>query len=366
MADITEVTSLLGQVEAVPTGITQLTSLLGQIEVAVSSSIISGNIGLVLGISTKIAASTFNNVDISGRVGLQFGLSGNPQSVISQAGVIRGNLGLKLGLKGSVSGAVSTQTSLIKGNLGLVFGLTAYLSSGLPIGVEVPGKFSLSLGMQGKLVAGHPQVIAVPGSIGLKLGISGDPTAVAVPRAVEVSGVLSLRLGCKGGLASNPLVATEIQGRMGLLLGIGPLTEVGEDYETWVLNDNQFAPAAYTGWPFNSYAQYHGQYYAAGKDGLYLLGGEDQDGEAIHAGVRLLTNFSTARQKRLRAMKLGATGDEVQVRLSTDRGDEGFFDLDGDQVPVSRDVQGRDYTVDIQDFEELSFMEILPLMLVMR
>jgi hypothetical protein len=137
-----------------------------------------------------------------------------------------------------------------------------------------------------------------------------------------------------------------------------------EDYETWVLNDNSFAPSAYTDWPFNSYAQYHGQYYAAGNAGLYLLGGPDQDGAEIHAGVRLSrVNFGTDRQKRLRSMRLGATGDRVLVRLATDRG-ERIFALRGVKVPVSRDVQGKEWTIDISDFSELSFIEIVPLILV--
>ena len=55
-------------------------------------------------------------------------------------------------------------------------------------------------------------------------------------------------------------------------------------------------------------------------------------------------NFGTERKKRLRAMRLGVTGDEVTVRLETDKGDEGFYPVKGDQVPISSDVQGREFT----------------------
>ena len=169
------------------------------------------------------------------------------------------------------------------------------------------------------------------------------------------------------GMVVNSPLAVVMPFTAGGLSGAEFFPAQTEDYETWVLNDNAFAPAAYTNWPFNSYAQYRGQYYAAGAAGLFLLGGPDQDGAVIHSGVRISpVNFSTERSKRLRAMRLGVTGDEVVVRLETDKGDEGFYPVKGDQVPISSDVEGREFVVDIQDFSELSFMEIIPLILVGR
>ena len=170
-----------------------------------------------------------------------------------------------------------------------------------------------------------------------------------------------------GVVVGNPPLAVIVPLAGGGLSGVELFPGQAEEYETWVLNDNGFAPAAYTGWPFNSFALYRGQYYAAGENGLYLLGGPDQDGAEFHPGVRIApVNFSTARPKRLRLMRLEASGHRVTVRLATERGDEGIFPVDGNQVPVSRDIQGREWVVDIQDFQEFSFMEIIPLILVTR
>ena len=264
----------------------------------------------------------------------------------------------------------------VSGTAGLIFGSQTNLFSGAVQGVSIPGASGLMLGIKPNLAVVSVPTVVISGQAGLDFGSNADlfaPSLVVIAPSTSLQYDIfcdsTLLFGASCGLVSNLLVPVEIPGWSGLLFAAAPLDEpiLAEDYETWVLNDNGFAPAAYSGWPFNSYAQYHGQYYAAGDAGLFLLGGPDQDGVEIHSGIRLSkVNFSSNRQKRLRTMKLGATGDNVMVRLATDRGDEGFFSLNGDQIPVSRDIQGRDWVVDIQDFDELSFIEIIALILCGR
>lgn len=59
------------------------------------------------------------------------------------------------------------------------------------------------------------------------------------------------------------------------------------EQETWVFTlGGEAAPASrYTGFYFNSFAVVDGYYYAAGIDGIYELGGEDDDGTAIEAAI---------------------------------------------------------------------------------
>lgn len=224
------------------------------------------------------------------------------------------------------------------------------------------GRAGVSLGLK----VGLPVVVHVPAASGGAGGVDlGLQTGLPLP-TWQYNDPVGSRSGVSLGIVVGTVVGRVIPCVSGGLSGAELFPEQQEDYETWVLNDNAFAPAAYTGWPFNSFAQYRGQYYAAGKDGLFLLGGPDQNGGQIHAGVRIApVNFGTERQKRLRFMRVGVAGDRVMVRLATDRGDEGFFTLKGNEVPMRRDVQGKEFIVDIQDFDELSFVEIIPLILVM-
>ena len=141
-----------------------------------------------------------------------------------------------------------------------------------------------------------------------------------------------------------------------------------EVYDTYALNGNAYEPSIFSGWNFNSYAMFRGKAYGAGAAGLYFLEGADDDGEVIHTGARIgPINFGTTRDKRLRVLKLGPCGDDVQVKVSTERGQEGWFDVEDEgRVPVSRDIQGKNFTLDISDFTELSQAEMIPLVLVGR
>ena len=353
MTNQIKVSQALAQVEGDLTPQIKVSQVLAQVECSRITGVISGNIGIAFGVSSNLTAASFAHVDISGKIGVIFGIKSSLSSVSTGQG--------------------TGPTVVIPGNIGIVLGLEPNLDSVLIIGptqsVDIPGTIGINFGIKSSLASVFLQAVEIPGSVGFSIGISSNLAVGSASQeaTVEISGKLGLLLGCLSGLVSNPLVSTDISGKIGLIFATAPLTEVGEDYETWVLNDNSFAPAAYTNWLFNSYAQYRGQYYAAGDAGLYLLGGSDQDGAAIHSGVRIdKINFGSARQKRLRAMKIEASGDDVRVRLATDKGDEGFFSLDGDQVPMSRNIQGREWVVDIQDFEELAFIEINPLMLVVK
>jgi hypothetical protein len=152
----------------------------------------------------------------------------------------------------------------------------------------------------------------------------------------------------------------------GCILIVNPETILGELYDTWSLTGHNYEPSYFTGFNFNSYATHRGKSYGAGPDGIYLLEGPDDNGQPIHTGVRLGPhNFGTDKYKRLRALRLGKCGDDVQARVQAGE-DEGYFEVDRGRVQVSRNLQGREMTLDIVDFERLSQVEIAALILARR
>jgi hypothetical protein len=234
--------------------------------------------------------------------------------------------------------------------------------------VTLPGQAGRLLGAQGAPITTTYFTVVVEGTSGRLLGARANLVVLPVTLPVIVPGWSGKLSGSIAGLVANYPKVVILPGGSGRLLGALAWVVEQSDIECWVLTDNTFNPSAYTNWPFNSFALRNGKYYAAGPDGLYLLEGEDQNGGPKPcSGVRIgRINFSTERKKRIRSMRLGATGPEVQVRVESE-GKEDTFQLNGqDIITVSREVQGHEFFIDIQDFEELSFIEIIPLVLALR
>jgi hypothetical protein len=142
-------------------------------------------------------------------------------------------------------------------------------------------------------------------------------------------------------------------------------------FEAWVLNGQAFEPSIFSAFKFNSFAHRGAQSFAAGEEGIYLLGGDDDDGEAFHTGARIgPVNFGADREKRLRGIQMGNCGPDTKVMVMADGGEggKGIFtpDIDSNRVVVSRDIQGREFTIDIQDFLELNHLETTVLRLARR
>lgn len=142
-------------------------------------------------------------------------------------------------------------------------------------------------------------------------------------------------------------------------------------FEAWVLNGQSFEPSIFSAFNFNSFAQLGSQTFAAGENGIYLLGGDNDNGDVYHTGARVgPVNFGADREKRVRGIQMGDCGPDTKVKVVADDGDggEGVFtpDIDSNRVVSSRDIQGRAFTVDFQDFDELSHLEITTLKLARR
>jgi hypothetical protein len=211
------------------------------------------------------------------------------------------------------------------------------------------------------------KVTALAASGGYSLGgecALNSPVATVTALAGTISYILS-------GQATSgvilPLV-THLVATGGYILGSSGVEPEETVFEAWVLNGQAFEPAIFSAFRFNSFAQRGPQTFAAGEDGIYLLGGDDDDGEAFHTGARIgPANFGTDREKRMRSIQMGNCGPDTKVRVVAEMGDRVFTpDIDSNRVVVSRDIQGREFTIDIQDFQELSHFEATVLKLARR
>jgi|WetSurMetagenome_2_1015567.scaffolds.fasta_scaffold04877_4 hypothetical protein len=213
--------------------------------------------------------------------------------------------------------------------------------------------------------AGKTTALAAMGSFSL----GGECTLDSPIATVHAfAGVISYLLGGQPSSAVVSPLITALVAAGGYVLGSPGVDTEETVFEAWVLNGQSFEPSIFSAFRFNSFAQRGTQTLAAGEDGIYLLGGDDDDGEAFHTGARIgPVNFGSDREKRLRGIQMGDCGPDTKVRASSDMGDRVFTpDIDSNRVVVSRDIQGREFTIDIQDFQELSHLEITPLKLARR
>lgn len=179
------------------------------------------------------------------------------------------------------------------------------------------------------------------------------------------------RLGVKSaptlemGFVEPHIVEFETQGGV-VIEGVG-IFEVEEIFETWALTGFGFNPSMYSGFAFNSYAAQNGNVFAANDQGIFLLGGTDDNGAAIHPGLRIgPANFGLDNYKRIRAVYPGDAGmPELKVTAAT-KGTEAWFPLERERFPVSVEVQDRLMTMEVDGFDELSHFEIIPVITAKR
>lgn len=215
------------------------------------------------------------------------------------------------------------------------------------------------------VVAPANLVTALAAAGGFAFGGSGalDSPAITVH---EFAGTISYLLGGTPAAGVIYPSVTALVACGGYILGSpGELPGV---FEAWVLSGQAFEPSIFSAFSFNSFAQRGAQTFAAGEEGIFLLGGDDDDGEVFHTGARIgPVNFGADRDKRMRGIQLGNCGADTKVRVATED-KEGVFtpDRDTNRVVVSRDIQGREFTIDLMDFQELSQFEATVLMLARR
>ncbi|MBU4317677.1 MAG: hypothetical protein KKF30_10430 [Proteobacteria bacterium] len=140
----------------------------------------------------------------------------------------------------------------------------------------------------------------------------------------------------------------------------------GEVWECWVLNTNKFHPSIYSGFDFNSYAIFEGMAYGAKVDGIYELTGDLDNGSGIRSGVAFPeTDFGTVSEKRFRKAYLGIAGDSPVLKVENEN-DYGFYGIENDKTTINRSLHGERWAFSILDFDELEFVELVPVILSRR
>lgn len=87
------------------------------------------------------------------------------------------------------------------------------------------------------------------------------------------------------------------------VVGLLPPDKTGE---AWVFNQAAGGMTRYEGYDFNSFAEVGGHYYGAKSDGIYLLEGDDDNGQSVRARVNFgRRNFGTMNHKALPEVYVG-------------------------------------------------------------
>lgn len=131
-----------------------------------------------------------------------------------------------------------------------------------------------------------------------------------------------------------------------------------------VLELSTLAPSQYI-WGMTGYAEYNGVGYAGDADGFYSLTGDDDNGTAIDATIKLpTTDFGEANQKRMRRLHIGfECNDELEMTVTADQKHSMNKNLKsahsnsshGRGISVNRNVKGRYFDLEISNTDGCDF-----------
>ena len=120
----------------------------------------------------------------------------------------------------------------------------------------------------------------------------------------------------------------------------------------------RLAVSQYGNFNFDGLVEMNGVPLAFGKDGIYVLEGDDDDGQPIQALLEFMTDMGSERQKRLRSCYLGCEADgDLRLVLRNDEGNvrEYVFTHEPMQhsarVAVGRSGRGRYWTFAIENID---------------
>jgi len=338
---------------------------------------ITGSVGLQVGGAGVVAFQTPAVLAVIGSVGVVLGGQGSITQVIPPVTIQVGSVGLRVAVAGVVRFPSAPPVLAVVGSVAVGVGGAGVVATSLPPVLSIIGSVRIVIGefrvpeltVVQFISPADLTLAAVIGSVGLEVGGAGVVTqttppvyAVPVPQAAEDA---SVQIRVEGVIAFIHPQILEVIGDAEVLLG-GGLADA-DLFATFVLTGLRSEPSIYSDFNFNSYARHRNQYYGAGKNGIYLLDGPDDAGAEIHDGISIgPVNLGTDREKRLRLLRCGGKTAGAQVQVSDDQDRAGYFDVEGGRAWVSRDIQGRELTIKIADFETLDHLELIPLILAKR
>lgn len=105
---------------------------------------------------------------------------------------------------------------------------------------------------------------------------------------------------------TTSMVVQAVMNSTGTGAGFVPIAE--QDNETWVVNLDTNASSTYENFGFNSFGQVGDVFIGVREDGVYLLDGDTDDGDAIHASVSYgKQDFGSRKLKRMESAYAGVS-----------------------------------------------------------
>ena len=208
-------------------------------------------------------------------------------------------------------------------------------------------------------------IYSIVGTGGFKL--SGDGVfTFSVPDVIfSLVGTGGLALNGAGSIAWIDPSYFHVIGSGGVVLS-GEGTDEDFYYLTWVFSGADYKPSVYGGYNFNSYCTFNGKTYGASEDGVFELTGTTDEGKDVHTGLVLGPhNLGVNNRKRLRSIFLGNKNRATRVKVDLDETSK-VYPVTRGKVKVTRDLIGEDITLRIADFEEISVVEITPVVIGRR
>jgi hypothetical protein len=195
-----------------------------------------------------------------------------------------------------------------------------------------------------------------------------QPPIIFVDRPLELQP--AFRFAGRGTLTSILPPVDTIEACGGMLLGGYGLVSGAPIFNvTWVLTGFNMEPSVYSNYLFNSFAMLQDRAYGANDEGIFSLDGPDDAGSEIVPGLRMgPLNFGTDRFKRIRLIRPGGRRNGKMIaQVSANGGPasmvERVFEEEMGRIPVSREIEGVEFLIDLQGFESLDSLEVLPLVL---
>lgn len=145
-----------------------------------------------------------------------------------------------------------------------------------------------------------------------------SPNVAAITSLASVSTMVDRGIGDVITVADvvtlNITFDTLIQDSIAILAFVTP---AGAPYPAWAVNLGNMAPSRYENFNFNSFGKIGDYEFAANGDGLFMLGGADDNGTPINASIMLGRDMrkNTQMKRSNRAYLHGTSDNKVEVRI---------------------------------------------------
>ena len=143
---------------------------------------------------------------------------------------------------------------------------------------------------------------------------------------------------------------------------VAPVISSADNTTTFsvVVYGKQPQPVMFTKFDFNSFIEIGGKVYGANDSGISILGGDTDELDTVRSAIRFNKSVlgSSNTRKRVRSIHLGPYNKKASVKGITEKRElEVIADRTGKAI-IGRYVYGRDYALEVKDFEELEHIDL--------